>query len=131
MAEEKKNAPEMTQQDMSEQSRIRLEKLQGLVAEGKDPYLLTKYDRTHMTTEVIANYAELEGKEVAVAGRMIGRHIMGKASFARIQDGAGKIQLHLKRDEMGEEAYAAFKKHPASGQPPSAARRSTRLTIDD
>ena len=117
MAEEKKIvAPENTQQELSEQNRIRLEKLQGLIADGKDPYVLTKFDRTHLSTEVIANYAELEGKEVAVAGRMIGRHIMGKASFARLQDGAGKIQLHLKRDEMGEEAYAAFKKHDLGDQ---------------
>ncbi|MBP3410974.1 MAG: lysine--tRNA ligase, partial [Clostridia bacterium] len=106
----------MTQKELSEQNRIRLEKLQGLVEAGKDPYVLTKFDRTHLSTEVIENYAELEGKVVAVAGRMIGRHIMGKASFARLQDGTGKIQLHLKRDEMGEEAYAAFKKHDLGDQ---------------
>ncbi|MBP3653571.1 MAG: lysine--tRNA ligase, partial [Clostridia bacterium] len=71
------NTPEMTQKELSEQNRIRLEKLQGLVEAGKDPYVLTKFDRTHLSTEVIENYAELEGKVVAVAGRMIGRHIMG------------------------------------------------------
>ena len=111
MAEEKKNVVEMTEQAVSEQNKIRLEKLQGLIEAGKNPFELTKYDRTHLTTEVIANYESLEGQVVALAGRMIGRHIMGKASFARLQDGAGKIQLHLKRDEMGEEEYAAFKKH--------------------
>ncbi|MBQ3574500.1 MAG: lysine--tRNA ligase, partial [Clostridia bacterium] len=110
MAEEKKTV-EMTEQAVSEQNKIRLEKLQGLIEAGNNPFELTKFDRTHLSTEVVANYAELEGKVVALAGRMIGRHIMGKASFARLQDGAGKIQLHLKRDEMGEEAYAAFKKH--------------------
>jgi len=111
MAEEIKNtAPEMTEQAMSEQTKIRLDKLLALQEAGNDPYALVKYDRTHLSAEVLNNYAELEGKTVAVAGRIIGRHIMGKASFARLQDGAGKIQLHLKRDEMGEEAYAAFKK---------------------
>ena len=110
MAEEKKNV-EMTEQAVSEQNKIRLEKLQGLIDAGNNPFELTKFDRTHQSTEVIENYASLEGQVVALAGRMIGRHIMGKASFARLQDGAGKIQLHLKRDEMGEEAYAAFKKH--------------------
>ena len=110
MAEEKKTV-EMTEQAVSEQNKIRLEKLQGLIEAGKNPFELTKYDRTHESAEVIANYESLEGQVVSLAGRMIGRHIMGKASFARLQDGAGKIQLHLKRDEMGEEAYAAFKKH--------------------
>ena len=111
MAEENKKAVEMTEQAVSEQNKIRLEKLQGLMEAGNNPFELTKYDRTHLSAEVISNYEALEGQIVALAGRMIGRHIMGKASFARLQDGAGKIQLHLKRDEMGEEAYAAFKKH--------------------
>ena len=104
MAEENKKAVEMTEQAVSEQNKIRLEKLQGLMEAGNNPFELTKYDRTHLSAEVISNYEALEGQIVALAGRMIGRHIMGKASFARLQDGAGKIQLHLKRDEMGEEA---------------------------
>ena len=116
MADNNNMTPELLEQAISEQNRIRLEKLQGLVEAGKDPYLLTKFDRTHLSTEVLENYADLEGKTVAVAGRMIGRHIMGKASFARLQDGAGKIQLHCKRDEMGEEAYAAFKKYDLGDQ---------------
>ncbi|MBR6766851.1 MAG: lysine--tRNA ligase, partial [Clostridia bacterium] len=116
MADNNNMTPELLEQAISEQNRIRLEKLQGLVEAGKDPYLLTKFDRTHLSTEVLENYADLEGKTVAVAGRMIGRHIMGKASFARLQDGTGKIQLHCKRDEMGEEAYAAFKKYDLGDQ---------------
>ena len=117
MAEEiKNNAPEMTEQAMSEQTKIRLDKLLALQEAGNDPYALVKYDRTHLSAEVLNNYAELEGKTVSVAGRIIGRHIMGKASFARLQDGAGRIQLHLKRDEMGEEAYAAFKKFDLGDQ---------------
>ncbi|MBQ7785092.1 MAG: lysine--tRNA ligase [Clostridia bacterium] len=107
MAEEKI----LTASELSEQEQIRREKLKGLIESGNNPYEIMKYDVTHLSQDVIANYEELKETVVSVAGRMIGRHIMGKASFARLADGAGKIQLYFKRDDIGEEVYAAFKKY--------------------
>jgi len=107
MAEEKI----LTASELSEQELIRREKLQGLIESGNNPYEIMKYDVTHLSQDVIANYEELKETTVAVAGRIIGRHIMGKASFARLADGAGRIQLYFKRDDIGEEVYAAFKKY--------------------
>jgi len=97
--------------DYSEQEQIRREKLQALMENGQNPYLITKYDVTHESKQVIDHFDDLEGQTVSMAGRMIGRHIMGKASFGRILDGAGKIQIYVKRDDVGEEPYAAFKKY--------------------
>ena len=97
--------------DYSEQEQIRREKLQALMDNGQNPYLITKYDVTHESKNVLDNFDALEGQIVSMAGRMIGRHIMGKASFGRILDGAGKIQIYVKRDDVGEEPYAAFKKY--------------------
>ena len=97
--------------DYSEQEQIRREKLQALMDNGQNPYLITKYDVTHESKNVLDNFDALEGQTVSMAGRMIGRHIMGKASFGRILDGAGKIQIYVKRDDVGEEPYAAFKKY--------------------
>ena len=97
--------------DYSEQEQIRREKLQALMENGQNPYLITKYDVTHESKQVIDHFDALEGQTVSMAGRMIGRHIMGKASFGRILDGAGKIQIYVKRDDVGEEPYAAFKKY--------------------
>ena len=97
--------------DYSEQEQIRREKLQALMDNGQNPYLITKYDVTHESKDVLDNFDALEGQTVSMAGRMIGRHIMGKASFGRILDGAGKIQIYVKRDDVGEEPYAAFKKY--------------------
>ena len=97
--------------DYSEQEQIRREKLQALMDNGQNPYLITKYDVTHESKSVLENFDALEGQTVSMAGRMIGRHIMGKASFGRILDGAGKIQIYVKRDDVGEEPYAAFKKY--------------------
>ena len=97
--------------DYSEQEQIRREKLQALMESGENPYLITKYDVTHESAQVIDAFETLEGQSVSLAGRMIGRHIMGKASFARILDGAGKIQIYVKRDDIGEDAYTAFKKY--------------------
>ena len=107
MAEEKI----LSAQELSEQEIIRREKLQGMMDNGLNPYEITKFDVTHASTEVIANHESLQETTVSMAGRMIGRHIMGKASFARLMDGEGKIQLYFKRDDVGEEAYAAFKKY--------------------
>ena len=108
MSEIQQNAP--VRPEYSEQEQIRREKLQGLMENGQNPYEITKFDVTHQSTEVIENHESLAETVVSLAGRMIGRHIMGKASFARLLDGAGKIQLYLKRDDIGEEVYAAFKK---------------------
>ena len=96
---------------------VRREKLAALVESGKNPFELTKYDYTHTAPEAIALYEERESTlaegetiTVRVAGRMVSRRIMGKASFAHLQDGDGKIQLYVARDGIGEEAYAGFKK---------------------
>ena len=97
------------QTELSEQQQIRREKLQKLVEAGNDPYTITRYDRTHTSQQIIDNYDALENQEVCIAGRMMGRRIMGKASFAHLQDNDGKIQIYVKRDDVGEEAYAAFK----------------------
>ena len=107
MAEEKV----LTASELSEQELIRREKLQGLIESGNNPYEIMKYDVTHLSQDVIAGYEALKETTVSLAGRMIGRHIMGKASFARLADGAGRIQLYFKRDDIGEDVYAAFKKY--------------------
>ncbi len=101
------NAP---QQDLSEQHKIRLEKLQAMQEVGADPFVLTKYDVTHHSTEVKENFETLEGKTVRVAGRMMSKRVMGKASFCNVQDLQGRIQSYVARDSIGEEPYKAFKK---------------------
>ncbi len=108
MAEEIKNIqPEV---DLGEQQRIRQEKLKVLQEEGKDPFVITKYDQTHHSATVKENFDELEGKTVRVAGRMMSKRVMGKASFCNIQDLKGNIQSYVARDSIGEEDYAGFKK---------------------
>lgn len=99
------------QQDLSEQHRIRLEKLQAMQEAGTDPFVLTKYEVTHHSAEVKANYDDLAGKTVRVAGRMMSKRVMGKASFCNIQDLQGNIQSYVARDSIGEEPYKAFKKY--------------------
>ena len=101
--------PEMTEQQRSEQSRIRLEKLNALIEEGRNPYEITKYDRTHLSGEIVANYDALENQTVVIAGRMLSRRIMGKASFAHLQDRNGEIQIYVRRDDVGEDVYKDFK----------------------
>jgi lysyl-tRNA synthetase class 2 len=98
------------QKELSEQALVRREKLKALQEAGSDPFSITKFDFTHLSESILSSYDELEGKKVAVAGRIIGKHIMGKASFARIQDGAGRIQIYIKRDDIGQDAYDNFKK---------------------
>ena len=93
----------------SEQEQIRRDKLEALRQKGRDPYLLTKVDVDTKSSQIIADYDAHEGKEVALAGRMITRRIMGKASFAHMLDTAGEIQFYIRRDDVGEEAYASFK----------------------
>ena len=108
MAEEiRNNQPEV---DLGEQQRIRQEKLKALQDEGKDPFVITKYDQTHHSADVKANFEALEGKTVRVAGRMMSKRVMGKASFCNIQDLKGNIQSYVARDSIGEEEYKGFKK---------------------
>ena len=111
MAEENKEVLELTQQELSEQNRIRREKLAQMQEEGKDPFQIVKYDVTHHSDEIKANFDELEGKDVCIAGRMMSKRIMGKASFCNIQDRNGNMQSYVSKNDIGEEAYAAFKKY--------------------
>ena len=101
------NAPEL---DLSEQSIIRREKLADLCAAGKDPYVITKYDRTHHSSDVKENFETLENTKVSIAGRLMSKRVMGKASFCNLQDLKGTIQCYVARDSVGEDVYAGFKK---------------------
>ena len=89
--------------------KIRKEKLEELKKQGKNPFEITKYNRTHTSEEVKNNYAELEGKDVSIAGRIVAKRIMGKASFCHIQDMQGKIQSYVSINDLGEESYSLFK----------------------
>ena len=100
---------ELSEEQLSELLRIRRDKLSALREAGKDPFAVITYPQTHHSTEIVAQYDALEGKEVSIAGRMMSKRIMGKASFAHLLDGAGDIQFYVKRDDVGEEAYADFK----------------------
>ena len=108
MAEEIR-AAELTEQAVSEQNRIRLEKLNKLAEEGRNPYELVRYDRTHLSGEILSNYDALENQTVSIAGRMMSRRVMGKASFAHILDRDGEIQIYVRRDDVGEDVYKDFK----------------------
>ena len=99
------------QQDVNQLLQIRRDKLAQLVEEGKNPFEITKYDVTHHTTEVKENYETLEGQEVQIAGRMMSKRVMGKASFCHIQDLKGTMQVYVARDDIGEEPYKEFKKY--------------------
>ncbi len=94
---------------LSEQEIIRRQKLQALLDAGRNPYALTHFPVTHRSAEITADFDALEGQTVCIAGRMMSRRIMGKASFAHLLDGAGDIQFYVRRDDVGEEAYADFK----------------------
>lgn len=94
---------------LSEQEAIRREKLKTLQAEGRDPFRITRFDQQQHSADILARFDELEGKTVSIAGRMMSRRIMGKASFAHLLDLKGDIQTYIRRDDIGEEAYARFK----------------------
>ena len=96
--------------DLSEQVLIRREKLAALQAEGKDPFVITKFNVTHHSTEIKESFEALEGQTVTVAGRLMSKRVMGKASFCNLQDKPGSIQSYVCRDSLGEEEYASFKK---------------------
>ena len=100
---------EMTQEQLSELLQIRRDKLTALQQAGKDPYQIVTFDQSHHSADILANYDALEGRPVQIAGRMMSKRIMGKASFAHVLDGKGDIQIYVKRDDVGEEPYAAFK----------------------
>ncbi len=95
---------------LSEQEQVRRGKLQKLTEEGKNPYEKTKFDTNAHSDEIKENFESLEGKEVSIAGRLMSRRIMGKASFTHISDRNGEIQVYVKRDDIGEEEYTSFKK---------------------
>ncbi len=111
MAEQNNQAKQEQQQDIGQLLKVRREKLANLQEAGKDPFQITKYDVTHHSTEIKERYGELEGKTVRIAGRVMSKRIMGKASFCNIQDLPGNIQCYVARDSIGEEAYADFKKY--------------------
>ena len=96
-------------ENLSEQHRIRIEKLNKLKADGKDPYIITKYDVTTLAADIRDNYDELEGKDVSIAGRMMTRRIMGKASFADLRDTSDRMQIYVRIDEIGKEQFDEFK----------------------
>ena len=106
MAEQKKQQ----EQDLNQLLKVRREKLADLQANGKDPFKIVKYDVTHHSQEIKDHFDELESQTVTIAGRMMSKRVMGKASFCHVQDLEGSIQSYVARDSLGEEAYKDFKK---------------------
>ena len=115
MSEQKKNqnvnpdTEELTEEGLSEQRRIRREKLKNLQEAGRNPYLVEKWDINAYSQDIKDRFEEMDGKEVSIAGRMMAKRGMGKASFIDIQDSKGRIQCHVKKDVLGEEEYKWFK----------------------
>ena len=105
MAEQNNN-----QQDLNQLLQVRYDKLHELQENGKDPFVITKYDVTNHSTDIVENFDTMEGKPVSIAGRMMFKRVMGKASFCNIQDLKGRIQVYVARDNIGEEIYKDFKK---------------------
>ncbi len=103
------NQPITQEENPQEAKRIRLEKLAALTEAGHNPFTLTSFPKTHTSNDLRSRYDELEGHTVTLAGRMIGKRVMGKASFAHLLDGEGTMQFYIRRDDVGEESYAAFK----------------------
>ena len=99
------------EQDIHQLLKVKREKLANLQHAGKDPFQITKYDVTHHSTDIKNNFEELEGKTVRIAGRVMSKRVMGKASFCNVQDLPGNIQVYVARDSIGEESYADFKKY--------------------
>ena len=108
---QEKNNQKNQQQDVNQLLQVRREKLAALQEAGKDPFQITKFDITHHSQEIKDNFDELEGKSVTIAGRMMFKRVMGKASFCNVQDLKGNIQCYVARDSIGEESYADFKKY--------------------
>ena len=109
--EENNNTQEaITEEDLAGVIQIRRDKLDELTKEGRNPYELVKFDKTHLSRQIFDSYSALEGCDVTIAGRMVSRRIMGKASFFHILDNDGKIQVYARREDVGEDVYAEFKK---------------------
>ena len=106
---EQQNNNQEQEQDLNKLMQVRREKLEELQKEGKNPFAITKYDRTETAGQIKSNYEEFEGKDVSIAGRIIAKRIMGKASFCTIQDSNGTIQSYVSINDLGEESYKAFK----------------------
>lgn len=104
------NQNQQSMETLSEVLRVRREKLEELRNAGQDPFLITRFDKTHSSVEILNGFDKLEGQTVRIAGRLMSKRIMGKVSFAHLQDMSGRIQLYVRRDVLGEEPYAAFKK---------------------
>ncbi|MDD3920282.1 MAG: lysine--tRNA ligase [Eubacteriales bacterium] len=100
---------EPTEQELSELLQIRRDKLSALQSAGRDPFTIVTYTQTHHSVDVVNGFDSLENQEVSIAGRIMSKRIMGKASFAHLLDGKGEIQFYVRRDDIGEEAYADFK----------------------
>ena len=110
MAEQNQDAKQAQEPDVHQLLKVRREKLAELQAADKDPFKITKYDVTVHSTDVKENYSEWEGKEVSIAGRVMSKRVMGKASFCNVQDLKGNIQCYVSRDDLGEDAYKDFKR---------------------
>ncbi|MDD3254164.1 MAG: lysine--tRNA ligase [Lachnospiraceae bacterium] len=104
------NAKQNQEPDLHQLLKVRREKLAELQEAGSDPFQITKYDVTVHSTDIKDNYSEWEGKEVSIAGRMMSKRVMGKASFCNVQDLKGNIQCYVARDDLGEDSYKAFKR---------------------
>ncbi len=108
---ERQQNQQTQEQDIGQLLKVRREKLAALQENGKNPFVITKYDQTHHSTQIKEQFETLEGQRVSIAGRMMSKRVMGKASFCNIQDKTGNIQSYVARDSVGEEAYADFKKY--------------------
>ena len=98
-----------TVQDLSELLQVRRDKLAALIEEGKNPYEITKFNFDSYAADIKADFEGFDGKTVKIAGRLMSKRVMGKASFASVQDTTGPIQLYVRRDDIGLDEYAAFK----------------------
>ena len=111
MAEEQRQQNTQQEQDINQLLKVRRQKLAALQEAGKDPFQITKYEVTRHSQEIKDGFETLEGKQVSIAGRVMSKRVMGKASFCNVQDLQGDIQVYVARDSIGEEPYADFKKY--------------------
>ena len=109
MENNNQNQTSELEEDVNHLIQIRRDKLTKLKQEGKNPFEIRKFNRTHTSQEIVDNYETLEGKDVTIAGRMMGKRIMGKASFCHVQDSDGRIQSYVSINELGEDSYKQFK----------------------
>ena len=105
-----RNGKQKPEQDMNQILKVRREKLKELQDAGKDPFKITTYDQTQHSQEIKEHFEELDGKDVSIAGRIMSKRVMGKASFCHIQDKLGRIQCYVQRDSLGDEPYKEFKR---------------------